>query len=80
MDIKFTAELALQNTTLENFNKDNFIFISTCFMKSMFSGEYVLVHEYREKENKQSNVKTIYINASSGKIELPAYAEGWVSY
>lgn len=73
VDIKFTPELALQNGVAENINKEDYIFTATYFMKSMFSGKYVLVHEYKGKENNRSNVEDIYINTYNGKIELRAY-------
>jgi hypothetical protein len=80
VNIKITPELALQNIAIENSNKDNFIFTDTYFIKSMFSGEYVLVYEYRGKENKQAGEETIYINTNSGKMESPAYEDGIIRY
>jgi len=78
VDIKFAYKLALQNLDIENLDKANIDFSSTHFIKSMFSGEYVLVHEYRGKEN--TNGKIIYINTYNDKMDLPAVEEGTLSY
>jgi hypothetical protein len=80
IDIKLNPDEALNNINLHKLNKADFEHYDTFFMKSMFSGSYVLVHGYKEKGKDKPDTERFYINTTTGKIEWPAYEEGFISY
>ncbi|MFL0245595.1 hypothetical protein [Candidatus Clostridium stratigraminis] len=80
-DEKYNPEEALKNLAADDINKELFKYKDTYFIKSMFTGEYVLVHYYEEMvDTKKANPKKLYINTETGKEEWIAFADGTVSY
>lgn len=73
-------EKALEDISLEKLKKEDFVYYDTFFIKSMFSGKYVLVHAYKEKDKNIPQAKTFYINANTGGIESQTYHPNAISY
>ena len=75
-EVKYSPEEALKNLVSPDINKEDFKYKSTYFIKSMFTGEYVLVHYYEEVLDK----KRLFINAETGKEEWPSYSDDMIFY
>jgi uncharacterized membrane protein YkoI len=80
-DVKYNPQEAMKSIAAVDINKELFKYKDTYFIKSMFNGEYVLVHYYEEMvDTKKANPRQLYINAETGEEERIAFADGTVSY
>jgi hypothetical protein len=80
-EVKYSPEEALKKIASPDINKELFEYKTTYFIKSMFTGEYALVHYYEEMVDKtKTNQRKLYINVENGKEERPSYSDDMIFY
>lgn len=79
-EIKYSPKEALNGLTSSADDRSTFQYKETRFIKSMFSGEYVLTHYYKQVKNDKGNTMDLFINTLTGKEEWPAYSDGMITY
>jgi hypothetical protein len=73
IDIKYHWKDGLNNNeVIHIIDRESYQYKDTIFIKSLFSGEYVLVHEYVERISSGFESQKLYINTSTGRKEWPA--------